>query len=344
MNPFIESDFFPTINRVSRRACPALLPLLLLSAVFLHAPGAALAQNRQPNDTGPQPGGALKNDATKDAVLKSDALRDAERKAEAALAAPAAKPEAPPAQQEMPQVKLLELWVQGGILMIPITFMSVVVVIFSCERFLALRRRKIIPPKLVKGLGQLAARPGGLDPKQAYRLCQEYPSAAANVFRAVLLKVGRPHAEVERAETDASEHEAAKLYKNVRPINLATTVTPLLGLLGTVQGMIQCFFVTANLPANANKTQSLANGIYIALVTTFGGLVVAIPAALLAHYFEGRIQTLFREIHELLSGLMPQLERYEGKLRVSGKELAAADGEPSTASRPPDRAPVAARK
>jgi biopolymer transport protein ExbB len=159
----------------------------------------------------------------------------------------------------------------------------------------------------------------------------------------VLLKVGRPHAEVERAETDSSEHEAAKLYKNVRTINLATTVTPLLGLLGTVQGMIQCFFITANLPANVNKTQSLANGIYVALVTTFAGLVVAIPAALIAHYFEGRIQSLFREIHELLSGLLPQLERYEGKLRVSGRELSAADDE-STAPRPPDRATAAVRK
>jgi len=327
-----------------RRDCSALVLLTLLAALAYHAPRTAVAQEGPRAGTGPQKSAAPKSAALKSDAMKSNVLKDADLKAEAALAAPTASPEPPPAQPDMPHVNLLELWVQGGVLMIPITFMSVVVVVFACERFLALRRRRVIPPRLVAGLGQLATRPGGLDPRQAYRLCQEYPSAAANVFRAVLLKVGRPHAEVERAETDASEHEAAKLYKNVRPINLATTVTPLLGLLGTVQGMIQCFFVTANLPANANKTQSLANGIYIALVTTFGGLVVAIPAALLAHYFEGRIQTLFREIHELLSGLMPQLERYEGKLRVSGKELAAADGEPSTASRPPDRAPVAARK
>jgi biopolymer transport protein ExbB len=326
------------LDYVSRLACPALLLLPLVATVVCHAPQTAVAQEARRADTGPQPAGAPNNGA-----LKSDALKDAERKAEAALAAPTAGLEPLPSQSEMPRVNLLELWVQGGVLMIPITFMSVVVVIFACERFLALRRRKVIPPKLVKGLGQLATRPGGLDPRQAYRLCQEYPSAAANVFRAVLLKVGRPHAEVERAETDSSEHEAAKLYKNVRPLNLATTVTPLLGLLGTVQGMIMCFFQTANLPAHANKTQTLANGIYIALVTTFGGLVVAIPSALLAHYFEGRIQTLFREIHELLSGLMPQLERYEGKLRVSGKELAAADDE-STAPRPPERAPAAAAR
>ena len=66
-----------------------------------------------------------------------------------------------------------------------------------------------------------------------------------------------------------------------------------------------------------NKAEQLAGGIYVALVTTFAGLCVAIPGAVLAHYFEGRIQALFREIDELLLGILPQLERYEGKLRVS---------------------------
>ncbi|HEV3341900.1 MAG TPA: MotA/TolQ/ExbB proton channel family protein, partial [Pirellulales bacterium] len=150
-----------------------------------------------------------------------------------------------------------------------------------------------------------------------YQLCQRYPSAAANVVRAVLLKLGRPVAELEHAAKEASEREATRLYKNVRPINLATTVTPLLGLLGTVQGMIECFYKTANLPSNANPRQELANGIYVALVTTFGGLVVAIPAAVLAHYMEGRIQAHFYDIDELLADLLPQLEQFEGKVRLT---------------------------
>ena len=66
-------------------------------------------------------------------------------------------------------------------------------------------------------------------------------------------------------------------------------------------------------------------GIYVALVTTFAGLCVAIPGAMLAHYFEGRIQSLFREIDELLLGLLPQLERFEGKLRVTRAETEASE-------------------
>ena len=213
--------------------------------------------------------------------------------------------------------------------MIPITMMSILVVVCSIERALALRRHKVIPPGLVEGLSQLGSKPGGLDPRAAYQLCQQHPSAVANVLKAALLKVGRPHSEVELTVKEADEREAARLYRNVRTINLATTVTPLLGLLGTVQGMIECFYTTATLAVGTDKSQALAEGIYKALVTTFGGLVVAIPAAILAHYFEGRIQTLFREIDEMLLGLLPQLERYEGKLRMS-----RANPEPSAGHDP----------
>jgi biopolymer transport protein ExbB len=175
----------------------------------------------------------------------------------------------------------------------------------------------VIPPALVAAINELANQPGGFDPQRAYQLCQQHPSTAANVLRAVLLKVGRPSSELEHTMKETSEREAARLYKNVRPITLAVSITPLLGLLGTVQGMIECFYRTANLAASANKTQELANGIYVALVTTFGGLVVAIPAAVIAHYLEGRIQAYFYEIDELLLSLMPRLEPFEGKIRVT---------------------------
>jgi biopolymer transport protein ExbB len=260
-----------------------------------------------------------------------DRLTEAERLAEEALTAPA--DEAAPARNTPTKAtndespNLFQLWWKGGELMYPITFMSFVVLVFAIERSLALRRRKVMPPALTRALGELASRPGGLDPRQAYKLCQQHPSTLASVIRAVLLKLGRPHSEVEMTLKETSEREAAKLYKNVRPINLATSLTPLLGLLGTVQGMIACFYQTANMGADANKVQVLSSGIYVALVTTFGGLVVAIPAAGCAHYLEGRIQGLFRDIEETLLGLLPQLERYEGKLRVTRQGLSTSEAE-----------------
>jgi biopolymer transport protein ExbB len=213
----------------------------------------------------------------------------------------------------------------GGVFMIPIGVMSIIAVAVMIERGLALRRSKVLPPELVEGLGQLGGSQGGFDPRKAYRICQQYPSAAANVIKAMLLKVGRPQSEVEHTVKEVSEREASRLYANVRYLNLATAVAPLIGLLGTVWGMIIAFHHTTVLVPGQNKANELASGIYVALVTTLGGLLVAIPSAMFAHYFEGRIQMLFHHIDELLFNLMPQIERFEGRMRF-GRPL---DGESS---------------
>ncbi len=206
---------------------------------------------------------------------------------------------------------------KGGPLMIPIGIFSVIVVAFTIERFIGLRRKKVIPGRLVSGLGAMAASPAGFDPRKAYRLCQQYPSSASNVVRAMLLKVGRPTDEVERAVSDSLARETWRLNYNVRPLVLAVTVTPLLGLLGTVFGMMLVFFRTANAPVGLDRATVLADGIYLKLITTFAGLAVAIPALVLAHYFEGRIQALMREVEDLVQGILPQVEKYEGKLRAT---------------------------
>ncbi|MEM1304065.1 MAG: MotA/TolQ/ExbB proton channel family protein, partial [Planctomycetota bacterium] len=146
-------------------------------------------------------------------------------------------------------------------------------------------------------------------------ICERHPSAAADVVLAMLAKVGRPHPEVEAAASEEIDRQADRLYANVRTLNLAAAVAPLMGLLGTVWGMIEAFFVTASLPIEANKGQALAQGIYTALFTTFAGLAVAIPAAVLAHLFEGRILRLMRRIEQLVAELLPCLERFEGERR-----------------------------
>ena len=232
--------------------------------------------------------------------------------------------ELPAILAERGELNLLALIVKGGFLMIPIGIMSLLVVAVVIERSIGMRRSRVLPPKLVRGLGKLADPPGSFDPRKAYRLCQQYPSAAANVIRAMLLKVGRPHSEVEHTVVEASQREAERMYANIRWLHLAAAVTPLLGLLGTVWGMIRAFHDTTILGPEQNKAEYLAEGIYVALVTTLAGLTVAIPAAVCAHYFEGRVQSLFHRIDELLFNLMPQIERYEGRVRFSSPADGAA--------------------
>ncbi|MDG2385318.1 MAG: MotA/TolQ/ExbB proton channel family protein [Pirellulaceae bacterium] len=223
------------------------------------------------------------------------------------------------------RLNLLTLVMKGGLLMIPIGVMSVLVVMLVVERAIALRREKVMPIGLVEGLGRMGAVPGVLDPRQAYRLCQQYPSATATVIRSMLLKTGRPQSEVEHAVAESSEREAGRLYAHVRWLNLIAAIAPLMGLFGTVWGMIRAFFDTTQLAAGQNKADFLAQGIYVALVTTLGGLAVAIPAAIFSHYFEGRIQSLFHQIDEMLFNLLPQVERFEGRMRVTPHSLEATE-------------------
>ena len=255
-----------------------------------------------------------------------------DRRAEESLGADEVEASPAPAQaaaaEPAESINWLDLILyRGGIFMVPIGGISLLVAAYGVERAIGLRRRKVLPPAFIEELGQLASLPGGLDPRSAYQACQHYPSAASAVVKAALLKVGRPHPEVEQAVTLASEREANKLYANVRHLQLGISVAPLLGLLGTVQGMIMAFFVNTHLDPGANRSQALSEGIYTALVTTLAGLCVAIPAALLAHYYEGRIQRLFAEIDELLLNMLPQLERYEGKLRMQRGRDIPVEGE-----------------
>jgi len=242
------------------------------------------------------------------------------------------------------ELNLLWLALRGGPLMIAIAIASLVTVAVVFERLFSLRRSRVMPPMLVQGLGGATMDGEQFDPKQAYRLCQSQPSALANIVKAMLLKVGRPHPEVEQATQEASQREANRMYRNVRWLNLVAAVAPLIGLLGTVWGMIRAFFDTTQMTAGQNKADFLAAGIYVALVTTLGGLAVAIPAAIFAHYFEGCIQNICQRIEELMFNLMPNVERYEGRLRVNRRSLSSnghtADKSPSgTQPAPADVAP-----
>lgn len=264
-------------------------------------------------------------------VLMSSAFAQAQSVAgpSSEQASPEARADAllapPPEAEAEASVPILDLFLKGGWLMAPIVVLSLIVVAVGVERWFGLRRSRVVPRALVQRLYE-QINLDAVDPRSAFALCNRYPSSAARVVKALLAKTGRPHAEIESAAAEATNREADGLYSNVRTLNLAATVAPLMGLLGTVWGMIESFFATANLPLGSNKGQALAEGIYVALVTTFAGLAVAIPAAVLAHYFEGRILRLMRRIEKLTSDLLPTLERYEGQ-RIDPQILkSAGDG------------------
>ena len=224
-----------------------------------------------------------------------------------------------------PGIDFLSLLLKGGIFMIPIGFVSLIVVMFCFERWIGLRTSKLLPSQFARRMIQMSRESESIDPRVAYAYCIENPSATSNVVRAMLLRAGRPQQEVKDAADEVSQREADKAYAGVRWLHFSAGVAPLLGLLGTVWGLIRAFHDLTLLGPTQSRADFLGRGIYEALVTTLAGLVVAIPAALAAHFFEGRITRVFRSIEELVFTLIPKLERYEGRVRFDpiGRDLVA---------------------
>ncbi len=191
--------------------------------------------------------------------------------------------------------RLSDLFHAGGPMMWPLAACSVIVVAFAIERQVLLRRSRVIPKDFVtRFLEHL--KNGQLDRNSALELCEKNGSPIAQVFAHGVRKWGRPSVEVEQAIIDGGERQIGLLRKHLRVMNTVATVSPLMGLLGTVYGMILCFNDLATSTAVAGKTEQLAKGIGMVLVATGGGLVVAIPSLILYMYLTGRVDAVVMEM------------------------------------------------
>ncbi len=226
-----------------------------------------------------------------------------------------------------PGINAFSLLLRGGWVMVPLAIVSLLVLMWTFERFIALRRSRILPRALVRPLTQLIRQSDTLPVQDAYKLCLASPSVASNVIGTALMRTGRPMPEIEKAAFDVMQREIDSATGPVRWLAFLASVAPLLGLLGTVWGLILAFHDTTMLDPTQNRAEALATGIYEALVTTLVGLIIAIPAAAIAQYFENRILRQFRGVEDLTALLLPRLEAYESRLRFDpiGRELVARD-------------------
>ena len=201
------------------------------------------------------------------------------------------------ADTSIPTQDLWSIIRDGGPLMIPIGICSFLLLTFVFERTVSLRRRRIIPkPFVSRFIEQLEG--GELDRDKALVLCEENASPVSEVFAGAARKWGRPAVEVEQAVIDSGERVTNGLRRNLRVLNGLATVSPLLGMLGTVVGMIRAFNSIATSDA-LGRPELLAAGISEALLTTAAGLSVAIPALICYMYFVSRVDKLIMEIDSL---------------------------------------------
>jgi len=194
----------------------------------------------------------------------------------------------------VPTRSLLDMLVAGGPLMIPLGLASFLLLLITFERIISLRRRKVVPRLFVQRF-LLQMREGALDRHDALERCEAKTSHVARVFAAAVRKWGKPAVEVEQAVLDEGERVANVLRRYLRMMNGISTVSPLLGLSGTVWGMMNAFNTIATNSA-MGRAEMLAGGISLALVATATGLMVAIPAMVLHLFFTGRVDSLVMEI------------------------------------------------
>lgn len=188
---------------------------------------------------------------------------------------------------------------QGGVLMIPILAFSLVALAVFLERAWRLQSGTIVPRAFLK---LITGKVEQNKTEEALTLCEGNQSPLSRVLAAGLRQAGRPRTVVKEAFEEIGRLEVIHLSRFVEVLGTIAAVTPLLGLLGTVVGMIDVFrTVVAEVGDVAGPVNpaSLASGIWAALMTTAAGLSVAIPAFMGYKYLLSRIDQLAIEMEEV---------------------------------------------
>jgi biopolymer transport protein ExbB len=182
---------------------------------------------------------------------------------------------------------------------------SVVTVGFTLERLIGLRRGRVIPRDFVnRFLERLSA--GKLDRDRATELCRSNDSPAARVFGHAVRYWGQPSATIRQAVDADAAREVLDLRRNVRVLNGTATLAPLIGLLGTVIGMIQSFDAIGG-KVGSGKSEALAQGISLALVSTALGLGIAVFSVAAYYYLLNRVDLLVRDLDDHVRKIIDQI-------------------------------------
>ena len=238
-------------------------------------------------------------------------------------------------------MSVLDLVLAGGVLMIPIGLCSFVAVTVAIERFFGLRRSRIIPATFLPGLRQLLTNSPN-DIQSAVSYCDQSSSVTAHIFRAGIYKLKYGHEAAEKAVEEAAGREIGKLKRSLIPLSAVATVAPLLGLLGTVYGMIEAFQSATS--AGRGKADVLAEGIYVALVTTAAGLTLAIPVLIIFIYLNGRVDAMIDDIDESGTDFVDFLEGQQKASAMEAATVPVSSPPPATQPIPPAAAyPAAAQ-
>ena len=199
-----------------------------------------------------------------------------------------------------------EMMQKGGPIMWPILFCSVVAFAIVIERLMSLRKAQIDTKTFMEQISKSIKRNKIME---ALDLCEKTSGPIAHILKAGILKHDRLRSEIREAIEDASIHEIPQLEKNLPVLATVAHISPLLGLLGTVTGMVSAFQVIEQKASSVNPVNpgDLAGGIWEALLTTVAGLCVAIPTFVAYNYLVSRVDGFVLEMERSATDLLNML-------------------------------------
>lgn len=207
---------------------------------------------------------------------------------------------------------LLTIMLSGGIigiiLWLALGASSVAGMALIVDSFITIKERKIAPPELIEQVRESMEQG---DVMKALNHCEEEPGPLANVLSAGFSNVQEGFDVVQEAIGVSADMEGERLLQRVNYLNVVGNLAPMLGLLGTVQGMIYAFKSLGTEAAGAAQQAALAVNISMALSTTAAGLLVAIPAVAFFHYFRNRATNIILGMEALTMDLMKHLRNVE---------------------------------
>ena len=237
-----------------------------------------------------------------------DTPASAEPPATPAAASPTANATSNSANDQ--QLKLIDLIKAGGLTMVFLGLLSIAVVAFAIKNYLTLKADQLLRPELLPSLNQQMADG---DINGALQTCRTQECLLTTVLASGLLRIVNQDILMDNVEKGFVQEGQSQMTQLMRPVNYLLTIgsiAPMVGLLGTVSGMIKAF---QNISAGGmGKPEILASNIGEALVTTASGLIIAIPAMLFYYYFKNVFADIIGRLNKYLGGLLNSLE--SGKL------------------------------
>lgn len=191
---------------------------------------------------------------------------------------------------------LWSLILKGGFIMIPLGLCSVIALAIAVERAISLQHDRVIPPNFIQGLREAMGSEPGANLQKACDYCDPH-GALGRMLKAGIHNFHKGEEAVKEAIDEAGSREVDKLKRSLRWLAAIASVSPLLGLLGTVYGMISTFQTAT--AVGMGKGDLLAKGIYEALVTTAAGLTIGIPVLLVYVFLDSKIDVLVDEMDEM---------------------------------------------